>query len=390
MRKIKIFLIAGEASGDKLGASLIRSLRSQYKGEVVFQAVGGDKMAAEGVGSIFPMNQISLMGFVEILSHIFRVLKLIKQTVNAIAKFKPDVVVTIDSPGFGNRVAKQIDRTHTKIVHYVAPSVWAYKLKRAVYLQKYYDLVLALLPFEPPYFTKVGLACEFVGHPSVEDGWDETDPKLFRKKYNITFDALVFGVMCGSRVGEVNMMLPVFAETIELFNKQAKNYLKDKKVVWVFPTISSELAEQIKNTMSKSGVNFLIPINEPEKISMLKAMNFAIVKSGTISLEMAFAKVPMIVAYKLNKLTVWILRNIYKINIYASIVNILAKKEIIPELIQEDCTAEKLSTALVKLTKEEGKKQLGECKKILNQLTPEGKIKPSDKAAKLILDIIKS
>lgn len=389
MRKIKIFLIAGEVSGDKFGASLIRSLKSQYKGEIIFQAVGGDKMAAEGVSSIFPMSQISLMGFVEILPHIFRVLKLIKQTVCAIAKFKPDVVVTIDSPGFGIRVAKQIDRSHTKLVHYVAPSVWAYKPKRAVYLQKYYDLVLALLPFEPPYFTKVGLACEFVGHPSVEDNWAGSDPKIFRKKYNITSDALVFGVMCGSRAGEVNRMLPIFAQTIDLFNKQSKSYLKNKEVVWVFPTISLELAEQIKNVMSKSGVNFLIPINEPEKISMLKAMNFAIVKSGTISLEMAFANVPMIVAYKFNKLTVWILRHIYKINTYASIVNILAKKEIIPELLQEDCTAEKLSIALVKLTKGEGKNQVIECKKILSQLMPKDKIKPSDKAAKLILDLIK-
>jgi lipid-A-disaccharide synthase len=117
MRKIKIFLIAGEVSGDKLGASLIKSLRAQFKGKIIFQAVGGDKMAGEGVNSIFPMNQISLMGFVEVLSHVFRILKLIKQTVKAISNFKPDVVVTIDSPGFGTRVAKQIDRSHTKLVY---------------------------------------------------------------------------------------------------------------------------------------------------------------------------------------------------------------------------------------------------------------------------------
>ena len=384
MRKIKIFLIAGEVSGDKLGASLIKSLRAQFKGKIIFQAVGGDKMAGEGVNSIFPMNQISLMGFVEVLSHVFRILKLIKQTVKAISNFKPDVVVTIDSPGFGTRVAKQINRSHTKLVHYVAPSVWAYKPKRAAYLQKYYDLVLALLPFEPPYFTSVGLACEFVGHPSVEDDWMSSDSKMFRKKYNIPSNALVFGVMCGSRAGEVSMMLPVFAQTIDLFNKQSQ----DKEVVWVFPTISKELAEQIKNTMSKFDINFVVPINEPEKINMLKAMNFAIVKSGTISLEMAFANVPTIVAYKVNKLTAWILRHVYKINTYVSIVNILAKKEIIPEFLQEDCTAEKLSVALVKLIKGDGKKQVMESKKILSQLMPKDKIKPSDKAAKLILKLI--
>ncbi len=383
MRKIKIFLIAGEVSGDKLGASLIRSLRSQYKGDIIFQAVGGDKMAAEGVDSIFPMNQISLMGFVEILSHIFRILKLIKQTVSAINEFKPDVVVTIDSPGFCKRVARQIDRSNTKLVHYVAPSVWAYKPKRVFFFKKYYDLVLALLPFEPPYFTKVGAACEFVGHPSAEDNWEKIDSKIFRKKYKIDADALIFGVMCGSRAGEVNMMLPIFAQAIDL----SKSYLKDKKVAWVFPTISKELAEQIKDTMSKSGVNFVVPINELEKISMLKAMDFAIVKSGTISLEMAFAGVPMIVAYKVNKITAWILRHVYKLKSYVSIVNIIAKKEIIPELLQENCTAKKLSSALAKLTKN-GKKQVVQCKKVLTQLLPEDKIKPSDKAARLILGLI--
>ncbi len=385
MRKVKIFIIAGEISGDKLGASLIKSLKSQYKGEIIFQAVGGDKMANEGVNSIFPMNQISLMGFVEVLSHAFRILNLIKRTVKAINKFKPDVVVTIDSPGFGTRVAKQIDRSHTKLVHYVAPSVWAYKPKRAAYLKRYYDLVLALLPFEPPYFTRVGLACKFIGHPSIEDDWIKSDPEIFRKKYKISSNALVFGVMCGSRVNEVNMMLPIFAKTIDLFNKQSK----DKEIVWVFPTISKELAEQIKNTMNKFNINFVVPINEPAKTNMLKAMNFAIVKSGTISLEMAFANVPMIVAYKVNKLTAWILKYIYKINTYVSIVNILAKKEIIPEFLQENCTAKNLSAALVRLTIGDGKKQVMESRKILSQLEPKDKIKPSDKAAKLILELIK-
>lgn len=380
MRPLKIFIIAGEASGDKLGASLIRALVKEHKQKIVFCGVGGDLMAKEGFRSIFPMAQISLMGFFEILPHIFRVLGLIKQTVARIKEFKPDIVITIDSPGFSMRVAKQIDRKHTKIIHYVAPSVWAYKPVRALYMQKYYDLVLALLPFEPPYFTKVGLKCKFVGHPIIEDDWAGADPLLFRKKYNINPSSRVIGVMSGSRKGEVRRMLPIFAQTIKLFDKA-------NEIIWVFPAVSQDLATEIEQIISPLNIKFVVPVNEHLKINMLKSFDFAIVKSGTSSLELALAGVPMIVAYKVNALTALVLRHIYKINSYASIVNILAKKQIIPEFLQEDCTPQNLTQALAHLARDQGKKQTSECKKVLKGLGFADKSLPSVKAARAVLTL---
>ena len=280
---------------------------------------------------------------------------------------------------------KQIDRSKTKVVHYVAPSVWAYKSERAVYIKKYYDLVLALLPFEPPYFTKIGLSCEFVGHPIVEDNWSNINGDIFRKKYNIPVDSLVFGVMCGSRKGEIDYMLPVFADTISKF--KLHTYLRGKDIVFVFPTISSELAEQIKTVVRELGVKYLIPVNEPEKISMLKAMNFAIVKSGTSSLELSLAQVPMIVAYRVSKITAWILRNFYKLNSYASIINIMAKRQIIPEFIQENCTSEKLLQGLTEMVLINGQEQVKQGNIILGKLSLKGE-SPSIRAAQAILKLL--
>ena len=382
MRPLKIFIIAGEASGDKLGASLIKALVKEHKQKIVFCGVGGDLMALEGFNSIFPMAQISLMGFFEILPHVFRVLGLIKKTIVKIKEFQPDIVITIDSPGFAMRVAKQIDRTHTKVVHYVAPSVWAYKPARALYMQEYYDMVLALLPFEPPYFTKIGLKCEFVGHPIIEDDWAGADPVLFREKHNIKPGAKLIGVMSGSRKGEVRRMLPIFAQAIRLFDKT-------NEIIWVFPAVSQELAMEIEQIILPFNIKFAIPVNEPLKINMLKSFDSAIVKSGTSSLELALAGVPMIVAYKVNALTAWVLRYVYRINTYASIVNILAKKPIIPELLQEECTPQKLARALAYLTKDRGKKQVRECKKILKVLGSADKNLPSVKAARAVLALDK-
>ncbi len=385
MKRIKIFLIAGEPSGDRLGAALMKSLQETYKGKVIFCGIGGHMMTKEGLSSIFAMQQISLMGFFEIIPHIFRILKLIKFTKEEIVKFQPDVVITIDSPGFCFRVVKQIDRGLTKIVHYVAPSVWAYKPERAAYMKKYYDLVLALLPFEPPYFTKLGLPCEFVGHPIIEGHWLKIDSSTFKKKYNIPIGSLVFGIMCGSRKGEINCMLPVFIDTINKL--KCSTYLQNHDVIWVFPTVSLELAEQIRLAISILDIKHLILVNEPEKISMLKAMNCAIVKSGTSSLELALAKVPMIVVYKTSIITAWILRNFYKFNSYASIINVMAKKQIIPEFIQENCTSEKILQGFIDTVSISGQEQVRQCDVILRKLSPRG-ASPSVRAAQAILKLL--
>lgn len=375
MKKLKIFIIAGEVSGDMLGAKLISALRLQYKGIIEFAGVGGDLMTKQGIASLFKMSEISLMGFFEVIPHIFKIRRLIKLTASAIEKFKPDIVVTIDSPGFSMRVVKQTN-WQAKYVHYVAPSVWAYKPKRAVVMKKYYDLVLALLPFEPPYFTKIGLACKFVGHSIIEDKWDEATGSVFRKKYNIADKEVIIGVMCGSRKGEVAKLLLIFLDAIKK---------SGQKALWVFPTVSEELASYIDQILLGSGISYIVPVNESNKIDMFKSMNYAIVKSGTSSLELALARVPMLVAYKLNSFTAWLLRHIYNFKSFASIVNILAEKEIIPEYLQENCNSDTIAVGLNNLIKDHGKTQLAECGKIIDKLRPSDNMSPSETAAKEIL-----
>lgn len=384
MKPIKIFIIAGEESGDKLGSKLMRELKLQSHGKVKFAGVGGESMKQEGLDSLFPMSQISLMGFWEIIPHIVKLAMLVKNTINAILDFNPDIVVTIDSPGFAMQVVKKVrSKINAKFIHYVAPSVWAYKPERARKMQPYYDLVLALLPFEPPYFEKVGLACKFVGHPIIEDGLGQKTSSQFKKKYDIKTDNMVIGVMCGSRQGEIKTLLPIIKDTISILAPQLK-----QQVTWIFPTVSTNLATEIESILKPLNINIRVPIREQDKIGMFKSMDYAIVKSGTSSLELALAEIPMLVTYKINNISAWILRHIYKFSNFASIVNILAKKEVIPEYLQEKCAPPILASAMLELINDGGKNQVKECNKILKSLHSPTKFSPSHEAADSILKLL--
>lgn len=380
MSKLKIFIIAGEASGDILGASLMRELRIKDPA-IEFAGVGGSEMSKEGLSSLFPMQQISLFGLFEILPHLFRLWQLVKMTCQSAIKMQPDVIITVDSPGFCWQVVKKIHSIlspQTKFVHYVAPSIWAYKPRRINFVKQYYDLVLALLPFEQPLFQKHGVKCIFVGHPIIERPWNEVGGDIFREKYGISAQQKIIGVMCGSRAGEIKNMLPVFVETIKILDH-------DHSYLWLFPTVNEELSVRIKQYLAPLNIYYKILINEPEKISMLKAMDFAIVKSGTSSLELAMAKVPMIVAYKINIFTAFLLKYLYKFNSFASIVNILAQKEIIPEFLQENCQAAKLAQAMKKLSNSEhAQHQLALVAKSTQSLYPSNGQFPSANAAEAI------
>jgi lipid-A-disaccharide synthase len=337
MKKYTVFLSAGEPSGDFLGSQLMKALKDQLGDNVTFVGLGGSLMTAEGLSSLFPIEELSIMGLAEIIPHIRRIRKRIKETIEAIETIRPDIVVTIDSPGFNFRVGKALKRRIKSIplVHYVAPSVWAWRPKRAHAVARFLDHLLVLFPFEPPYFLKEGLPTTFVGHPVVELGLKNLRDPGFRTRHNIAASAPVLALLPGSRRREISKLLPVFQETV------ARLQQKYPDLHVVIPTLP-HLVDQIKKQFALPAT---IITTSLEKFAAYQESQAALAASGTVSLELAAAGVPMVIAYKINSLTHFIVQRLIKVK-YACLVNILMNKEVVPERLQSNCTPEKLASAL--------------------------------------------
>ncbi|AIL65942.1 Lipid-A-disaccharide synthase [Rickettsiales bacterium Ac37b] len=381
---LKVFLIAGEASGDNLGAKLMQALNYYSTVPIEFYGIGGNNMEKAGLNSFFPMQELSLIGFFEILPNIRRIIKRINETVQYIKYIKPDIVITIDSPGFCTNVVQKLQKEDIKFVHYVAPSVWAYKPSRAVKFAKLYNHLLALLPFEPPYFEKVGLPCSFVGHPIIEDfDKPENHSHIFKTKYNIHIKDKLLCIMPGSRISELSRLLPIFCKTAKiLINSQTVS----KIIIITLP----HLINKVQNIVNSANLNTIIVANEEEKKAALYSSNIALVKSGTSTLEVAMSKLPMIVAYKVNPLSALLLKILIKIP-YVTLINILANKQIIPEFLQNKCTPKILSNALQTLLHDSQMRQtqINASSEAINSLKPNNTLLPSHKAALVILKILK-
>lgn len=336
--KKTIYIIAGEASGDVLGAPLVKELK---KKDYSIIGVGGPLMEKEGLKSLFPMHELSIMGIFEIIPRIFHLKKRIKETVQDIIKNQPDAVITIDSPGFSKRVVKQT-KHHLKnssiqkkiyFLHYVAPSVWAWRPGRAKKMSHLFHHLFCLLPFEPPYFIKHQLPTTFVGHTLV----DYKNNKL--NKPNNCINILL---LPGSRKHEIQKLLPIFLETLEeiIFSK-----ILTKPINVYLPTHAS-LKQEVQNILKKTKLHKIINIIEKhdDKTKAFENAHYAIAASGTVSLELAKYKVPHVIAYKVNMFTAFILKFLLKSQ-YIALPNILAKKEIVPECLQGKCTKKNIFKA---------------------------------------------
>jgi lipid-A-disaccharide synthase len=376
MKQTKIYIIAGEASGDNIGAKLIEQLKKSSKFPLEFYGVGGKKMQAQGLQSLFPMHEISIIGFAEIIRHIPNLLKRLKQTFNHIKQIQPDCVITIDAPGFNKRIAKKLceELPDIKRIHYVAPTVWAYKPERAKKMAELFNHLLVLLPFEPPYFEAENLPTTFTGHPIFEDFPVGEAPQQNPNNKNIA-------ILVGSRKGEINRLLPIFVKTIELLNKKHAdlnyNFLSSDE----FSKIILQKTSHLKN------INVIT--DEVEKKSALKNSAAALVKSGTISLEVALSRVPMVIAYKVSAISAYMLRKMILVK-FVTLLNIVANKEIIPEFLQEACTAENLSNALGEFLSnpEVANKQIAATNIALQQLGYGQEKLPSEIAAETVLEIL--
>lgn len=331
-----LYLVAGEASGDILGARLMAALSARAPG-TRFAGVGGERMQAAGLGaSLFPMRELSLMGLIEVLPKVLSILRRLDATVADIAAKRPAAVVTIDAPGFTLRLAKRVRALGIPVIHYVAPQVWAWDRGRAKTLAKKIDHLLCLLPFEPDFFRPYGLDARFVGHPVLESGLDQGDAARFRLAHGIGADTAVLAVLPGSRGGEVARHLPAFIDTIRR--------MAPRDLVLAIPTLPSVEA-QVRAAAWPARAVFVAP---EARADALAASTAALCKSGTATLEVAMAGCPMLVAYRVNPITAAIGRRLITVK-YASLVNLLVDRAVAPEFIQEQCSADAMAPELARL-----------------------------------------
>jgi len=382
-----IYLMAGEPSGDALGARLMAALKRETNGAVRFAGIGGERMIGEGLASDFPMAELSIMGLAEVLPKAPQILRRVRETVARIRDLEPDAVVSIDATGFCFRVEKRLKaaRAGIPLIHYVAPMVWAWRPWKAKLVAKFLDRLLVLLPFEPPYFEKEGLATSFVGHPVIEEGADKGDGKGFRARHGIPEDAPLLAVLPGSRHGEVKRLLPVFGASLGLL---AARFPGLRAVVATVETVADEVAAAIRSWP----VPTTLVRGTAEKFDAFAAANAALAASGTVSIELALARCPMTIAYKVSPATAWLLRHYYfrhrRVN-YASIVNILADRPAIPELLQDDCRSDRLAETVGRFLSDEAARraQIEGAAPALASLGAVG-VAPSIAAARAVLETI--
>lgn len=375
-----VYLVAGEASGDLLGARLIAALRAA-RPELTFAGVGGERMAEQGFTSLFPMRELAVMGIMEVLPNIRRLSRRLDETVAEIVARKPAVVVTIDSPGFGLRIAARVKPRGFPVLHYVAPQVWAWRPGRVKRIAREVDRILALLPFEAPFFEKAGIPVDFVGHSILESGADRGHAARFRALHGIAAQERVVLVMPGSRRSEVGRLLPTFGAALRLAAARVPNL---RPVV----PLAGPVEEAVRAVAGDWHPAPILVRDVAEKYDAFAAAEAGLIKSGTSSLEVALAGVPMVVGYKLNPLTAVIARRLVKVP-HISIVNLLAERRIIPELVQEDCTPEKLAAELVRLLTEPAAAQAQRdgFATVFDLLRPPGGV-PSEAAAQAVLRAI--
>lgn len=331
-----IYVVAGEQSGDVLGARLIAALRAA-RPELAFAGIGGPRMAEQGVESLFPLAELAVMGLAEVLPKIVGLRRRLHQTAADIAARRPAVLVTIDSPGFTLRLLRLVDPA-LKRVHYVAPQVWAWREKRVRHFPGLWHRLLCLLPFEPDFFARHGLPASFVGHPVLESGADRGDAARFRAAHAIAPGAPVLVLMPGSRRSEVSRLLPVLGETLDLLARTHPG------LVPVVP-VASAVADAVRAGTAAWTLRPIVVSDIAEKHDAFAAAGAALTKSGTSTLELALAGVPMVVTYRVNPLTALIARRLIKVR-FAALVNLLAGRAVLPELLQQDCTAPKLAAAI--------------------------------------------
>ena len=353
----KIFVLTGEPSGDRLASTAISKIQKDNN-DIEYLSVGGVNLEKIGIKSIFELKEITYLGFTSVLLNIFKIKKRINQTVDEILKFEPDILFSVDSPDFTLRVAEIVKKKNPKIktIHYVAPQVWIWRKNRVKKIKKFIDHILLLFNFEKKYFDDENIKNTFVGHPLIENKIsNKTDINNFISK-----DKKIISIFAGSRKSETNVLLPILVDFINMMNKKDANYS------FVFHA-TEENKEQIINFIRIKNIeNIDVISNENMKSEILSKSVFAVCKSGTVSLQVCNANVPSIIIYKLNFINFMIFKLLVNVK-FANIINIINNREVIPELLQNECNAKEIYNSVVYMLKNPDiiKKQLEDCNQTL-------------------------
>ena len=343
---MKLFLLAGEASGDRLGAELMRGLR-QLKPDVRFRGIAGPEMQSEGLDSLFDMAELSVMGLAEVLPKYFALKRRLDQTVAEVLAWKPDILVTIDSPDFCLRVARAVRAADPSIrtCHYVAPSVWAWRPGRAKKMAAYIDHVLALLSFEPPYMQAEGMACDFVGHPvAAQAAVTSKQIAQFQADFGLDPARRSLVVLPGSRASEIKRLLPIFCKVV------AQPYFAEFQLIFptlphLEPLLRAEIDALAQDTVLVTGAGLTAADAAEQRLVAYGAATAALAASGTVSLELAAAGTPMVIAYDMGFISRLVIGAMLKIDT-VTLVNLVSETRAVPEFIGKDCKAERIAPAL--------------------------------------------
>ena len=375
-----IMIVAGEASGDVLGARLIAAIRARHPG-VRFAGVGGARMAEQGLDSLFPLSDLAVMGIIEVIPRIRLLKRRLAEAEAAIRARQPDVIVTVDSPGFMHRILDMDAARATRRVHYVAPQVWAWREHRVRHYPGLWDKLLCLLPFEPAWFARHGLDATFVGHPVLESGAGLGNADRFRATHGIAPGAPVLILMPGSRRSEVPRLLPVFGRTLAILAREAPGLRP------VLP-VSAVVQDAVQRAASTWPIQPVIVTSVEDKHDAYAAAGAALTKSGTSTLELALAGVPMAVTYRVNPLSAAMARRMIRVP-HVAMVNLLARRLLVPELLQEDCNPRCLADTVLTLLRnpEAAAAQRAGFAEVLDSLYP-GHDLPSQAAAREVLAML--
>ncbi|MBQ4822979.1 lipid-A-disaccharide synthase [Leisingera sp. HS039] len=381
---LRVFILAGEPSGDRLGGALMAGLK-QLAPEAVFDGIGGALMAEQGLFSRFPMDELSVMGLAEVLPKYRHLKRRIRETADAVLETRPDVLITIDSPDFSLRVARLVkEQSNIRTVHYVAPSVWAWRPKRAGKMAEVIDHVLALLPFEPPLMEKAGMACDFAGHPVVaEPQATREEVAAFRQEFGLGNAPFVLALP-GSRRSEISRLAPDFGAALKRFLETHPDY---KVVVPAAAPVAGLVAEALQGwpegTVLIDPNKFDPATAKAHKRAAFAAADLALAASGTVSLELAAAATPMVIAYKFQWLTWQIMKRMALIDT-VTLVNLVSDTRVVPECLGPECTPDNIAARLAAVSADPGA-QLGAMDMTMQRLGKGGE-EPGLRAARAVLD----
>jgi len=372
---IRIGIVAGEASGDLLGSHLIQALK-QKRPDLEFIGIAGPKMMREGARSLFPIERLSVRGYLEVIKHLWGLLKLRRQLLNYFLDNRPDLFIGIDAPDFNFWLEKKLKHKGIKAIHYVSPSIWAWRKNRIKKIKKAVTQVLALFPFEPALYQAEGIPVSYVGHPLADILPMEPDVAAAREILKLEDSALVIAMLPGSRQGEVQQHADLFVQTAK------RIYAEHPHAIFLVPLITRKTRQIFEQAIYKEHEPLPIQVLFGHAHDAMEAANVVIVASGTATLEAALLKKPMVITYRMSKLS-WQLLKRMRLQPYVGLPNILAGKLVVPELLQDDATPDKLAEAALSMIADTNK--LAEIKKEFTDIHHSLRQNTAEKAAAAIL-----